>query len=117
MRPYSVDLRQRVVEALLNGQTQPDVARRFSLSLSSVQRYARQWREHRDLAPKPIPGRARRLTLEQQGELVALVRSRPDWTLSRLKDAWMSRSGQSVSVATMHRYVQRGDNSHKKSVG
>ena len=115
MKPYSADLRQRVVQALQDGQTQPAVAQRFDLSLSSVQRYARKWREHKDLAPKPTPGRARTLSQVQQSQLGDLVRSRSDWTLHRLSHAWQQHSGQSISVATMHRCLHRGGYSYKKS--
>lgn len=114
MKPYSVDLRQRVVQALQGGQTQPAVAKRFDLSLSSVQRYARKWREKEDLTPKSIPGRARLLTPVQQQELGALVQARADWTLQSLTHAWQQHSGQSVSLATMHRCLQRAGYSYKK---
>jgi len=114
MKPYSADLRQRVVQALQDGQTQPAVAQRFDLSLSSVQRYARKWREHKDLAPKPTRGRARTLSQVQQSQLGDLVRSRSDWTLQSLSHAWQQHSGQSLSVATMHRCLHRGGYSFKR---
>ena len=114
MRAYSTDLRQRVVQALQGGQTQTQVAQRFELSLSSVQRYARKWREQQDLEPRPIPGRARLLTQTQQLELAELVRSRTDWTLQSLAQAWQQRSDKVVSLATLHRYLRRLDYSYKK---
>ncbi len=114
MKPYSADLRQRVVDALQSGQTQPAVAQRFDLSLSSVQRYARKWREHKDLAPRRVPGRARTLSQAQQQQLGELVRSQSDWTLQSLNQSWQQHSGQSISLATVHRYLQRGGYSYKK---
>lgn len=114
MPAYSTDLRQRVVQALQGGQTQSQVAQHFDLSLSSVQRYARKWREQQDLEPRPIPGRARLLSQTQQQELAQLVRSRTDWTLQSLAQAWQQRSDQVVSRATLHRYLHRLDYSYKK---
>ena len=114
MRAYSTDLRQRVVQALQGGQTQSQVAQRFDLSLSSVQRSARKWREQQDLEPRPIPGRARLLSQTQQQELAQLARSRTDWTLRSLAQAWQQRSDKVVSLATLHRYLHRLDYSYKK---
>jgi transposase len=42
---YSLDLRERVVAAVKEGMTQPEVAARFKVSLSSVERYVRRERE------------------------------------------------------------------------
>lgn len=103
-----------MVDALQDGQTQPAVAQRFDLSLSSVQRYARKWREKEDLTPKSVPGRTRLLTPVQQHELGALVQSRADWTLRSLTHAWQQHSGQIISVATMHRCLHREGYSYKK---
>lgn len=114
MKPYSTDLRPRVVEALQDGQTQPAVARRFALSLSSVQCYAQKWRHKEDLAPRPVPGRARLLTPAQQQELGTLVQERTNWTLQSLTQAWQQYSGQTISVATLHRCLQRGGYSYEK---
>ncbi len=42
---YSLDLRERVVAAVKEGVKQPQVAERFKVSLSSVERYLRLDRE------------------------------------------------------------------------
>lgn len=41
MKPYSEDLRTRIVVALEGGMTKPQAARLFDVSLSSVNRYCR----------------------------------------------------------------------------
>ena len=43
MNPYSEDLRKKIVEALRRGMGKSEAARTFSVSLSSVKRYARAW--------------------------------------------------------------------------
>jgi transposase len=53
---YSLDLRERVVAAVREGMTQPEVAERFKVSVSSVERYVRREREGA-LQAKPPPGR------------------------------------------------------------
>ena len=117
MRAYSLDLRQRVLEALESGQTQPVVAERFSISLSSVQRYARLHREQGHLCCKPSPGKARSISDEQAPELEALVLSRTDWTLESLCEAWQQRTGRRLSTSALHRNLHWRALSHKKSAG
>ena len=41
MKPYSEDLRTRIVRAVENGMSKSGVARLFGISLSSVKRYSR----------------------------------------------------------------------------
>ncbi len=64
-RPYSVDLRERVVAAFRSGVGRAEVAVRFEVSESSVQRWARRARESGSVAPKPMgesgPSRWRRI--------------------------------------------------------
>jgi len=59
MKAYSADLRQRIVQAVDDGCSQPVVADRYNVSLNSVKRYVTQWRATASLAPQPRPGRPR----------------------------------------------------------
>ncbi len=56
MNAYSEDLRRKIVEALGRGMGKSEAARTFSVSLSSVKRYARMAEEGRPVAPKKRPG-------------------------------------------------------------
>jgi transposase-like protein len=51
MNAYSEDLRKKIVEALRRGMGKSQAARTFSVSLSSVKRYAKTAEEGRSLAP------------------------------------------------------------------
>ncbi len=42
---YSLDLRERIVATVKEGVKQPEVAERFKVSLSSVERYLRRERQ------------------------------------------------------------------------
>jgi transposase len=44
MRPYSQDLREKIIRALEAVETQEEVADRFSVSLSLVEKLWRRWR-------------------------------------------------------------------------
>jgi transposase len=116
MQAYSLDLRQRVIDACQSGQSEREVAARFALSLSSVQRYKRALRATGNLAPQPWPGRAPKINKEHKEQLHALVASKTDWTLRSLCDAWKERYGTEVAVDVMGRTLSRFGITHKKRV-
>lgn len=50
-RPYSLDLRRRVIEAIEEGLSTRAAARRFSIGVSTAGSWYRQWRSTGDLRP------------------------------------------------------------------
>jgi transposase len=56
LRRSKEDLRNKILEALRRGMTKSEAARTFSVSRSSVKRYAKLAEEGRPLAPKKRPG-------------------------------------------------------------
>lgn len=114
MRPYSHDLRQRIIAALASGQRTGEVAARFVVSDRTVRRYRQVLRERGSLAPRPIPG-GRRLLAGREAELLAQVQADPDATLAEHGRTWQTRTGQRLSLATMHRAIRRLDWTVKKS--
>lgn len=108
MRPYSRDLRERILAALASGQRTGEVAARFVISDRTVRRYRQVLRERGTLRPRPIPGR-RRLLADQEPALLAQVQADPDATLARHCQTWQTRTGQRLSLATMHRAIRRLD--------
>ena len=115
MKALSVDLRQRVIDALQQGQTRRQVAQRFCVSLATVGRLARQWREQQHLQPRPIPGRPRAVRPEEQETLSALVAADKNATLWSLSAAFEQHTGRRVSISAMQRNLRWLENSHKKS--
>jgi transposase len=114
MKALSLDLRQRVVSALEAGHPRADIAVRFAISESSVYRIGRQWRAHRDLAPKKRPGRGKALKDEDLDALEALRAQQSDPTGASLVAAWQECTGQRVGLSTMHRALHRLNRSFKK---
>src|SRR5690242_21031810 len=55
-RPYSSDLRERVVEAVDEGATRLEAAERFGVSVSSAVRWHQAWRETGTLEAKSCGG-------------------------------------------------------------
>jgi transposase len=52
MRAYSEDLRKKIVAAIERGMSKAEAARTFSVSLSSVKRYARTVRQETPSLPR-----------------------------------------------------------------
>jgi transposase len=65
---YSLDLRERIVATVKEGVKQPEVAKRFRVSLSSVERYVQLARQG-DLRAKPPPGRPATIAAAAYGTL------------------------------------------------
>jgi transposase len=63
MEAYSEDLRKRIVDAIERRRMgQSEAARTFDVSLSSVKRYLRKFRQGRSLSPGKAPSRRPRST-------------------------------------------------------
>jgi len=115
VKALSLDLRQRVANALEEGQTQASIAQRFAVSLSSVERIARKRRAGQGLEPGPRPGKKPLVEREQQEAFAQLAASRTDWTLQTLAQAWQEQGGKALSQATTSRTLRRNGFSFKKS--
>lgn len=77
-RPYSVDLRERVVAAFRGGLSRAEVAARFEVSESSVQRWARLERQSGNVAAKPIGGKRPLSLLAHRDWVLARIERQPD---------------------------------------
>ena len=114
MKDYSLDLRQRIVQAVADGQAKAAVARRFAVSLSTVKRYVRQVTRAGTLTPKPRPGRPRRIPVGQEPALADQVGAANAATLAEHCQAWADRHGVVVGPATMSRALARAGLPRKK---
>ena len=72
----------KIVEALGRGMGKSQAARTFSVSLSSVKRYATMAEEGRSLAPKKRPGSKPKLSERTRKPLEEDLKERPFVTLS-----------------------------------
>lgn len=100
---YSLDLRQRAVEAVQEGEgTQEEVAKRFKISVSSLKRWLN--REHLD-ADKPGPV-APRLDLEA---LKKVVQDKPDLYLDEYAKL-LNTSSSTVSYNLLKLGIRRKKN-------
>jgi transposase len=116
MKAYSADLRQRIIQAVDEGASQPIVAARYNVSLNSVKRYVKQWRATGSLAAQPRPGRPRAIPPTADPDLLAQFDADPDATFATYCDRWEAATGVRVSQSTMYRAQQRVGWTRKKRV-
>jgi transposase len=115
MRPYSDDLRVRVVEAVEGGMPRAAAVRVFAVSLPTIKRWLRRRRETGGVAPKRVPGPAAVKTAGLPAALPGRLAARPDATLEEHCSWWRGVSGRRVSRATMSRAVAASGWTRKKS--
>jgi transposase len=114
-RAYSLDLRERVVAAVLHGLSCRAVAVRFDVSVASVVKWAQRARETGSPAARPMGGKRPYLLAGQRSWLLARLDEKPDLTLHTLLRELGAR-GVTVSCDTLWRFLRREGFSFKKSV-
>ncbi len=77
MKPYSQDLRTRIVKAVQEGTSKSGAARLFGVSLSSVKRYVRIANRGSSLEPRKGGGRPPKTDQTTEKLLEDDVRERP----------------------------------------
>ena len=114
MSAYSEDLRRRIVSAVEDGMSKAQAARAFSVSLSSVKRYANKAERGESLAPKKRPGSAPKLDEKAMKLLREDLSQRPFATLEERRDYIEVLTGLSVSRSTVCRAIARLGSTRKK---
>jgi len=103
MKPYSKDLRIRVLAAVDGGTPRKEVARTFSVSMPTIKRWLKRRRETGGVEVKPIPGRTPLKGAALKEWLPERLKDDPDLTLEEHCKAFEEQTGTKVSGATMSR--------------
>jgi transposase len=115
MKPYSIDLREKIVNAIENGESSfRKTAQRFSVSKSCVQKLVAQKRAEGDLAPRKQGGSVSCM-MEQTAQLMAIYEKQPDATLAEYCELLADATGLWVSQSTMCRTFQKLNLPRKKN--
>ena len=112
-RPYSNDLRERVVGAVNGGETCRTVAARFGVAVSSVVKWSKRQRETGSVAPAKMGGNRRRVLEPYRDFIVDRIGQTPHLTLHGLKDELAAR-GVVVSHNAVWLFLRREGLSFKK---
>jgi len=116
MRPYSNDLRERIIRAYRIGDSSlRDIAKRFMVSLNFVWLLWQQYLTTGSIDPKPhAGGQASVMTPERLEDLRDLVKEQNDATLEELKEKFRQKTGISVSNGTISRALKKLNLTRKK---
>ena len=105
MKPYSKDLRLRVLSAVDAGTPREEVARTFSVSMPTIKRWIKRRRETGDVQPDPIPGRPSRKGAMLKEWLPKHLQANDDLTLEEHGEAFEEHFGEGVSTSTIGRAI------------
>jgi transposase len=106
-KALSLDLRQRVIEAIRQGMSHRQAAARFGVSASSAIRWAAQLRTTGNVAPKKQGGDRKSGRIEAQAAfLLDQVARVPDISLAELQ-AKLDERGVRVGIGTLWRFFRR----------
>jgi transposase len=113
-RPYSGDLRARVIEEIATGASRREAAERYGISASVVVIWAQRFEKTGSVAAKPSGGSTS--PLEDHAEfLLALIAERSDLTLDEVVLA-MEKRRIAGSRSAVWRFFDRRNISFKKNV-
>jgi transposase len=104
-KPYSDDVRSRVVEAIEEGATREEVAEQFGVSLSTVGRFVRLDRETGSISPAKFGGYKRYALAAHEEWVRRLVAEQPDITLAELR-AKLAKERVTVGQTSIFRFLR-----------
>ena len=112
-RPYSQDLRDRVVGSAAAGRTCRATAALFGVSVASVVKWSQRGRATGSAAAKQMGGWKRPRLLREREWLLARIAEKPDLTL-RAVVAGLIERGTPASYGAVWRFFKREGISFKK---
>ena len=113
-RPYSMDLRERVIGAICGGMSCRQAALIFEISVSSAVKWTQRQRGTGSVAPSAMGGDRRSKLTAHRDWLLKRTEAQPDLTLQELR-AELRERGIYVGYGTVQRFFAREDYSFKKN--
>jgi transposase len=111
-KPYSMDLRERVVEAIEGGLSTGEAAKRFVIGKATA--WARLKRSSGSVAP-PKQGKPKGSVLDvHAGFIFGLIAGAPDITLEEIAERLASERGVKVVSTAVWKFLDRHGMTHKK---
>ena len=113
-RPYSQDLRERVVGSVASGRTCQATAALFGVNVASVVKWSQRWRATGSAAAKQMGGWRQLLLKGERTWLLARIAEKPDLTL-RAVVAELAERGTPASYGAVWRLFKHEGISFKKA--
>ena len=115
-RPLSNDLRERVVAAVVAGESSRSVAARFGVAVSSVVKWSQSYRATGSVTPAKIGGHRKRVLEPHRDFIVEKISQTPHITLHGLKTELAAR-GVTISHNAVWVFLRREGLRFKKNAG
>src|SRR4051812_27974306 len=112
-RPYSQDLRDRVVVSVAGGRSRRATAKLFSVSVATVARWSQRFRTTGSAAALAMGGRRPHRLASRRDWLLARIAEKPDLTLRALR-AELATDGMKVSYGALWAFFAREGVTFKK---
>lgn len=113
-KPYSQDLRERVVAALESGMSTAQAAARFSIGKATAGTWGRLKRSQGDVRPAK-QGKPKGSVLDvHEGFILGALRDKPDTTLEEMVERLAAERGVRVVWTAVWKFLDRRDQTHKK---
>lgn len=108
MKAYSLDLRQKIINTYFEGGiSQRQLAKRFRVALSFVEKLLKQYRETGSIAPKVRTQQTpTKLNAQQLSVLKQIVEANKDATLNELRTHVEQKTGVIVGQTTVDRMLR-----------
>lgn len=113
-KPYSNDLRQRAVDAVVSGETTRVVANRFDVAVSSVVKWHQRYRQTGSVEPGQIGGHRKSILDPHRDFIMDQIKQTPHLTLHGLSELLAAR-GTKVSHNAVWLFLRREGLSFKKN--
>lgn len=113
-KPYSLDLRERVVGALEAGVSTRDAAARFSIGIATAGEWGRLKRSQGDVRPAK-QGKPKGSVLDAHADFIlGGLREKPDLTLDEMVERLAAERGVRVVRTAVWKFLDRHGQTHKK---
>jgi transposase len=113
-KPYSMDLRERVVAALESGMSTAQAAARFSVGKATAGTWGRLKRSQGDVRPA-TQGKPKGSVLDaHEAFILGVLRDKPDTTLEEMAERLATERGVQVVWTAVWKFLDRRDMTHKK---
>ena len=113
-KPYSLDLRERVVAALESGLSTDQAARRFSIGNATAGAWGRLKRSQGNVRAAR-QGKPKGSVLDAHADFIlGILREKPDLTLAEMAERLAAERGVRVVGTAVWKFLDRHGQTHKK---
>jgi transposase len=113
-KPYSLDLRERVVTAIKSGMSTGEAAKCFAVSKAAAGEWARRERRTGSVAPAK-QGKPRGLKLDAHADFIlGLIEKKRDITLDEMVERLAGERSVKIVRSAVWTFLNRREQTHKK---